>query len=132
MPRYMLFMYPQISEEEYAKDLPVEDVERMTAYNEALTQAGALLAGDGLHPEFARVSTSGVTDGPYSEAKELVGGYWIIQAKDREEAVEWAKRVPLSGDSFVELRQIYEMSEFSEEIQQAAQLSQDPPQQTSA
>jgi hypothetical protein len=104
----------------------------MTAYNEALTQAGALLAADGLHGEASRVSSSGVTDGPFSEAKELVGGYWIIQAKDREEALEWAKRVPQDGRSFVEVRQIFEMSDFPEDIQAAAELSAEPPEQTKA
>jgi len=74
-----------------------------------------------------------VTDGPFSEAKELVGGYWIIQAKDRDEALEWAKRVPQDANSFVEVRQIYELSEFAEDIQDAAQLSTgEPPHQTSA
>ena len=132
MPRFMMFIYPVISDEEYAEGPSVEDVEAMTRYNEELTKAGALLAGDGLHPEASRVSTAGVTDGPFSEAKELVGGYWIIQAKDREEAVEWASRVPLSGRSFVEVRQIYELSEFPEDIQAAAELSSPPPHQTSA
>ena len=69
------------------------------------------------------MGSAGVLDGPYSEAKEMVGGYWILQAKDQEEAREWAKRVPLSGESFVELRQIYELSDFSEEVQEAAKLS---------
>ena len=123
MPRYMLFMYPVISEEQYAEGPPLEDVQQMTRYNEELVRAGALLAADGLQGEATRVSTKGVVDGPFSEAKELVGGYWIIQAKDRDEALEWAKRVPLSGDSFVELRQIFEESDFSEEIQEAAKLS---------
>src|ERR1700755_3052546 len=123
MARFMMFMYPNISTEEYAEGPSVEAVEAMTAYNEALTQAGALLAADGLHGDAARVSASGVTDGPFSEAKELVGGYWIIQAKDREEALEWAKRVPQDGRSFVEVRQIYEMSDFSEDIQAAAERS---------
>ena len=132
MARFMLFMYPNISTDEYAEGPSVEAVEAMTAYNEALTQAGALLAADGLHPEGARVSASGVTDGPFSEAKELVGGYWIIQAKDSDEALEWAKRVPLDGSSFVEVRQIFEVSDFSEEIQAAAQLSAEPPEQTKA
>ena len=132
MPRFMMFMYPVISDEEYAEGPSLEDVEAMTRYNEELTKAGALLAGDGLHPEASRVSSAGVTDGPFSEAKELVGGYWIIQAKDREEAVEWATRVPLSGRSFVEVRQIYELSEFPEDIQAAAELSTPPPHQTSA
>jgi hypothetical protein len=132
MPRFMLFMYPVISEEEYAQEPPLEAVEAMNRYNEELTKAGALLALDGLHGEATRVTAGGVTDGPFSEAKELVGGYWIIQAKDREEALEWAKRVPLFGDSFVEVRRIQELSDFSEELQEAAQLSQKPPAQTSA
>jgi len=133
MPRFMLFIYPNISEETYAEGPSVEDVEAMNRYNEELAKAGALLALDGLHPEAARVSASGVTDGPYSEAKELVGGYWIIQAKDREEAIEWAKRVPQDGDSFVEVRQIFELSEFSDDLQDAAKLSTgEPPHQTSA
>jgi hypothetical protein len=132
MARFMMFMYPNISTEEYSDGPSVEDVEAMTAYNEALVQAGALLAGDGLHPEGTRVAASGVTDGPFSEAKELVGGYWIIQAKDREEAVEWAKRVPQDGRSFVEVRQIYELSDFSDDVQAAAQLSAEPPEQTKA
>jgi hypothetical protein len=132
MARFMMFMYPNISTEEYAGGPSAEDVEAMTRYNEALVQAGALLAADGLHPEGSRVSASGVTDGPFSEAKELVGGYWIIQAKDREEAVEWAKRVPQDGRSFVEVRQIYEMTDFPEDVQAAAQLSAEPPEQTKA
>jgi hypothetical protein len=107
-------------------------VAAMSRYNEELTKAGALLALDGLRPEASRVTASGVTDGPFSEAKEMVGGYWIIQARDGEEALEWAKRVPQDGNSFVEVRQIYELSDFSEEIQAAAELSSLPPEQTSA
>jgi hypothetical protein len=132
MPRFMLFIYPVVSEDEYAAGPTVEAVEAMMRYNEELTKAGALLALDGLQGEATRVGRAGVTDGPFSEAKELVGGYWIIQAKDRAEAVEWARRVPLSGDSFVEVRQLQELSEYPEEIQQVAHLSQDPPDQTSA
>ena len=123
----MMFIYPVISDEEYAEGPSVEDVEAMTRYNEELTKAGALLAGDGLHPEASRVSAAGVTDGPFSEAKELVGGYWIIQAKDREEAVEWAKRVPQDGNSFVEVRQIWDITDFPQDVQDAAQLSAEPP-----
>jgi hypothetical protein len=132
MPRFMLFMYPSVSTEEYAEGPSLEDVEAMNRYNEELTKAGALLAADGLHGEASRVSSSGVTDGPFSEAKELVGGYWIIQAKDREEAVEWARRCPMGDGPFIEVRQIYELSEFPEDIQAAAELSSPPPHQTSA
>jgi hypothetical protein len=133
MARFMLFMYPGASEEELAEGPSLEAVEAMNKYNEELAKAGALLALDGLRPEASRVSASGVTDGPFSEAKELVGGYWIIQAKDREEAVEWAKRVPQDANSFVEVRQIFELSDFSEDLQEAAKLSTgEPPHQTSA
>ena len=120
MPRFMLFMYPVISDEAYRQEPSLEDVQAMSKYNEELVKAGALLAGDGLQPDATRISVKGAVDGPFSEAKELVGGYWIIQAKDREEALEWAKRVPLTGESFVELRQIYEASDFSEELQAVA------------
>ena len=132
MARFMLFMYHVISDEEYAQGPSLEGVQAMTRYNEELTKAGALLAADGLRPEASRVTASGVTDGPFSEAKELVGGYWIIQAKDRDEALEWANRVPLSGRSFVEVRQIFEVTDFPEDIQAAAELSSPPPHQTSA
>jgi hypothetical protein len=119
----MLFMYPVISDEEYAAGPSLEDVEAMNKFNQALQDAGALLGADGLAPEYTRVSQGGVTDGPFSEAKELVGGYWIIQAKDQAEALEWTKRIPLSGKSFVEVRRIFEMEDFSDEIAAAAQIN---------
>jgi len=115
-----------------------EIVAEMMRYNEELTQAGVLLALDGLTPpsEGARISYSGrdrtVTDGPYAEAKEVVGGYWIIQAKSRDEAIEWAKRCPMQ-DGAVEVRRITEMSDFPDDVQAAAgELSQEPPEQTTA
>jgi hypothetical protein len=123
MARFLLFMYPVISDEEYAAGPSLEDVEAMSKFNQALSDAGALLAADGLAPEYTRVSEGGVTDGPFSEAKELVGGYWIIQAKDHAEAVEWTKRIPLSGKSFVEVRRIMELSDFPDEIAAAAEIS---------
>ena len=98
MARFMLFIHPGISAEEYAAGPQLEDVEAMMRYNAELSKAGALLAGDGLQPEVTRVGRGGVVDGPFSEAKELVGGYWIIQAKDRAEAVEWASRCPLGDE----------------------------------
>src|SRR3954462_4754146 len=123
MPRFMLFMYPNITDEEYSAGPDVEAFQEMQRYNEELHKAGALLALSGLQPGGTRVAKGGVTDGPFSEAKELVGGYWIIQAKDAEEAVEWAKRVPQDERSFVEVRQIFELSDFSEDVQAAATLS---------
>jgi hypothetical protein len=112
----------------------------MGKFNQQLTDAGVLLALDGLHPTVAgaRVAFSGgkpsVTDGPFAESKELIGGYWIIQARDKDEAVEWAKRVPnVQGDEFeIEVRQIYELSDHPEDVQAASELSELPPEQTSA
>ena len=97
----------------------------MMKYNEQLHKAGVLLALDGLHPPStgARVTFSGgkakVTDGPFTEAKEVVGGYWMIQVKSREEAIEWAKRCP-GDDCTIEVRQVQEMSDFPADVQQAA------------
>jgi hypothetical protein len=130
--RFMLMIYPGLeSEGDWTPD--VEAVAAMQRYNEELTQAGVLLALDGLHPssEGARISFADgervVTDGPFAETKELIGGYWIIQAKSKEEALEWAKRCPIGGDAVLELRRIFEMSDFPSELQDAAKLSADPP-----
>ena len=128
MPRFMMFMYPVISDEEYAEGPSLEDVEAMTRYNEELTKAGALLAGDGLHPEASRVSAAGVTDGPFSEAKELVGGYWIIQAKDREEAVEWARRVPNpqpGRSATLEVRRVVEAEDLGDAFAPEARAAEE-------
>jgi hypothetical protein len=114
----------------------LERVQAMNAYNEELAKAGALLALDGLHPPAAatRLTFKGedrptVTDGPFTESKELVGGYWIIQARSKEEAVEWASRAPI-GDGAIEVRQIAEGSDYGPEIEEAAKMSQTPPEQT--
>ncbi len=140
MARFILFMKPDISESEYAEGPSAEAAEAMGAFNQQLTDAGVLLALDGLHPTSrgARVAFSNgrptVTDGPFAESKELIGGYWIIQARDKDEAVEWAKRVPsVQGDEFeIEVRQVYELSDHPEDVQAAAELSEIPPEQTSA
>ena len=94
----------------------------MGAYNEELVKAGVLLAGEGLHPSSrgARVSLAGekktVVDGPFAETKELIAGFWILQVRSLEEAVEWAKRVPSSPEEPMELeiRQIFEADDFGE------------------
>jgi hypothetical protein len=113
----------------------LETVEAMSRYNEELAKAGALLSLDGLLPpsQGARLTFKGgaVTDGPFTEAKEFVGGYWIIQARSREEAVEWASRAPL-GDGVIEVRRIGEPSDYSPEIAEASRMSQRPPEQTVA
>ena len=135
--RFMMFIYPGI-EDEANWNPSAEDVAAMTAYNEKLTQAGVLLALDGLHPsaEGARVTYPGgkakVTDGPFAEAKELIGGYWLIQAKSKEEAVEWASRCPCTEGAVVEVRRVFEMSDFPADVQEAAKLSSTPPQQTAS
>ena len=136
--RFMMFMIPNIPQDD--DWMPsAEAVASMSKYNDELAQAGVLLALDGLHPESegARVSFSGgtatVTDGPFSEAKEVIGGYWLIQAKSKEEAVEWAKRIPtVGGDFSVEVRRVFEMSDFPADVQDAGQLSKTPPEQTAS
>ncbi len=94
----------------------------MMKFNEELVKAGVMLAGEGLQPSSkgARVRFSGskrtVIDGPFSETKELIAGYWIWQVKSREEAIEWVKRCPnpLPGESEIEIRQVYEAADFGE------------------
>jgi hypothetical protein len=101
-------------------------VEAMMKYNEELAKAGVLLALDGLHPptNAVRVRYTGgkptVTDGPFAEAREVLGGYWMIQVKSKAEATEWARRIPAADGDVVELRQVFEMSEFPEDVQKAA------------
>jgi hypothetical protein len=94
----------------------------MGKYNEELMKAGVLLAGEGLHPSSkgARVKFSGekrtVTDGPFTEAKELIAGFWLWQVKSKEEAIEWLKRAPFDGGTEVEIRQVFEASDFGAEF----------------
>ena len=101
-------------------------VAKMMKYNQALVEAGVLLAGEGLHPPSmgARVTFSGckpkVTEGPFAEAKEVLGGYWMIQVKSKEEAIEWARRCPASEKEIIEIRQVQEMDDFPADVQAAA------------
>ena len=125
--RFMMLVIPKVYEHAGADFVPSADlVAKMTKYNDSLTKAGVLLGLDGLHPpaKGTRVKFSGgkpkVTDGPFAEAKELVGGYWMIQVKSKEEAVEWAKRAPMLDGDIIELRQIQEISEFPPDVQRAA------------
>ncbi len=93
----------------------------MTKYNEELVKAGVMLAGEGLHPSSkgARVTFSGtkrtVVDGPFTEAKELIAGFWLLQVKSKEEAIEWVKRCPnpFHGESEIEIRQVFDPSDFA-------------------
>jgi hypothetical protein len=126
--RFMMLMIPKGYENARPDAVPdPQAVSAMMKYNESLQQAGVLLALDGLHPPSAgaRVSFSGgkptVTDGPFAEAKEVVGGYWMIQVKSKEEAIEWAKRCPASDNEVIEVRRVQEMADFPPDVQQAAQ-----------
>ena len=125
--RFMMLMIPQGYEKAAPGTMPdAKAVAAMMKYNESLQKAGVLLALDGLHPpsQGARVSFAGgkpkVTDGPFIEAKEVVGGYWMIQVKSREEAIEWASRCPGSDNETIEVRQVQEMSDFPADVQEAA------------
>ena len=126
--RFMMLMIPKGYESAPPGEMPdAKAVEAMMKYNESLHKAGVLLALDGLHPQSmgARVSFEGgkphVTDGPFAETKELLGGYWMIQVKSRDEAIEWAKRCPGSPNEVIEVRQVQEMSDFPEDVRKAAE-----------
>lgn len=125
--RFMLLMIPGGYENAAPGTMPdAKAVEAMMKFNEEMAKAGVLLALDGLHPPSmgARVSFAGgkpkVTDGPFAEAKEVLGGYWMIQVRSREEAIEWASRCPAGPNEVIEVRQVQEMSDFPADVQEAA------------
>ena len=125
--RFMMLVIPKGYESAPADAMPSADaVAKMMKYNEGLAKAGVLLSLDGLVPPSAgaRVSFSGgkpkVTDGPFTEAKECVGGYWMIQVKSKAEAIEWAKRAPMGDNEIIEVRQVHEMEDFPADVQAAA------------
>ncbi|MBP1621293.1 MAG: hypothetical protein H6Q02_2060 [Acidobacteria bacterium] len=125
--RFMMLMIPRGYETAAPGAMPdAERVAAMMKYNASLQQAGVLLALDGLHPPSmgARVSFSGgkprVSHGPFAEAKEVVGGYWMIEVKSGDEAIEWAARCPASDNEIIEIRQVQELADFPEDVQQAA------------
>jgi len=136
--RFMMFVIPPEYQGNASPDKkagedftpPAEAVEAMTRYNEELAKAGILLSLDGLHPllKGARVKFQGgtqvVTDGPFIEAKEVIGGFWMLNVKSKEEAIEWAKRCPavkVESGAILEVRQVFEMSEFPEELRKKAE-----------
>jgi hypothetical protein len=119
--RFMMMIYPNIEEADWGPK--AEDIEAMMGYNRELSDAGVLLALDGLHPgsSGARVTFSAdgeasVTDGPFAEAKELIGGYWMIDVRSRDEAIEWARRIP-GRDCAVEVRRVQEREDFPADVQ---------------
>ena len=125
--RFMMLMLPGGYDIAVPGTVPDADkVAAMMKYNEALKDAGVLITLDGLHPPSMGVRVSFadgkplVTDGPFTESKEVLGGYWMIDVTGREEAIAWAKRCPASDSEVIEIRQVHEMSDFPPEIQQAA------------
>lgn len=117
--RFMVLV--KASEESEAGVMPSErELNEMGKFNAELVEAGVMLAGEGLHPSSkgARVKFEGekrtVTDGPFAETKELVAGFWLLQVKSKEEAVEWIRRAPFGGGAEVEIRQVFETEDFEE------------------
>jgi len=115
--RFMVIMYP--GPEAEAGVLPDEKIlTEMGKYNEELVKAGVLLSADGLQPtsKGARVRFSGgkpeVTEGPFTETKEVIGGFWMFQTTSKEEAIEWVKRCPATGAEMIEIRQVFEAEDF--------------------
>jgi len=125
--RFMMIVIPRGYEKAKPGAMPdAKLVAEMSKYNESLQKAGVLLSMEGLHPPSmgARVSYSGgkpkVMDGPYAEAKEVIGGFWMIEVKSKAEAIEWAKRAPMPDNEIVEVRQVQEFEDFPEDVQKAA------------
>ena len=125
--RFMMLMIPKGYETATAGTMPSADaVAAMMKYNEELQKAGVLIALDGLHPPSmgARVTFPGgkphVSDGPFAEAREVLGGYWMINVASREEAIKWASRCPGGENEMIEVRQVQEMSDFPADVQKAA------------
>ena len=129
--RFMVFMIPGVYQPGTTVDPnfapPADMVEKMMKFNEELARAGALIALDGLQPlsKGARIHFSGgkptVTDGPFAEAKEVVGGYWMLQFKSKQEAIDWVKKCPAQDGDVIEIRPVFEMSDFPEDVQKAAE-----------
>lgn len=119
----MMLMIPNIKEEDWVPK--PEPLARMKTFNDELAKAGVLIELNGLHPSSkgARISFSGgkprVTDGPFTEAKEVIGGFWMIDVNSKEEAIEWARRVPADDGNVIEVRQVFEISEFPEDVKKA-------------
>jgi hypothetical protein len=125
--RFMMLMIPKGYEQAAAGATPdPAHVAAMMKYNEALKTAGVLLSMDGLHPPSsgARVSFKDskptVANGPFADAKEVLGGYWMIQVKSKQEAIDWASRCPANDNEIIEVRQVFEMQDYPADVQKAA------------
>ena len=125
--RFMLLMIPGGYETAGPElNLPVDAVEKMMAFNQSMADAGILRSAEGLHPPSAgkRISFAGgrplITDGPFAESKEALGGFWIIEVASLDEAAAWAARCPAQDNEVIEIRRIQEMEDFSPEVQDVA------------
>jgi hypothetical protein len=119
--RFMAIMYPgPDAERGITPDTNSDVFVAMGNFNEELVKAGVMLAGEALHPSSkgARIRYADgkpqVSDGPFTETKEIIGGFWLLQCKSKEEAVEWLKRAPCPNGEMIELRQVYEMEDFGD------------------
>lgn len=131
--RFMMLMFPAGQCDAAADAVPsAEAVQNMMRFNKALQEAGVLLALDGLHPPAAGVRVSAadgktrIVDGPFAESREVVGGYWMIDVSSRDEAIAWASRCPLAPGDTIEIRQVFEMTDFPPDVQKAAEGFEDP------
>ena len=130
--RFLVFMIPGVYQPKNGKNTDpdftpdAKMMEEMGKFNDELRKAGALLSVDGLQPltTGARLTFSGgktsVTDGPVVKAKEVVGGYWMLQAQSKQQVIDWMKRCPAEDHDVIEIRQIAEMSDFPADVQTAA------------
>jgi hypothetical protein len=123
----MMLMIPKGYEQAAPDAMPdAEHVAAMMKYNEALKAAGVLLSLDGLHPPSSGVRVTfkhgkpTVTNGPFADAKEVLGGYWMIQVKTKQEAIDWASRCPAADNEIIEVRQVFEREDFPADVQKAA------------
>ena len=125
--RFMLLVLPKVYEKADANFVPpAELIAKMGKFNKSMSDAGVLLSMDGLHPpaKATRIAFGAdkprLIDGPFTESKELIGGYWIIQVRSKDEAVEWARRAPMLDGDIIEVRQVQEMADFPADVQAAA------------
>jgi hypothetical protein len=128
--RFLAMVKPPAAAYEAGMMPSAELVEKMGTFNAELAKAGALLAAEGLHPTskgalitFADGEAT-VTDGPFVETKELVGGFWLLQVRSKDEAIEWLRRCPFEGNEQVELRQIHDAEDFMEAMQDPGRQAQ--------
>jgi hypothetical protein len=122
--RFMILMIPGEKSGAEAGVMPDEEsLAAMMKYNEDLVKAGIMLGGEGLHPtsKGARIQFANgkkkIIDGPFTEAREIVGGFWMWQVKSKEEAIEWASRCPGADGNIIEIRQVFESADFGPEIE---------------